>query len=1554
VDPGTLPPTGPPPTPADFRKLLLQLSPLFTIRTVLAATSVAGGPENNAVSFLHDASDSLLAVVPTWMKLPAPQATARSLPAPSVLGTEPVAADGEFTLQETDVTLAGIGLPFEFTRYYRSGIDYQSSIGWGWNHNFGLRIVEAFGTYDRAQGCSSPHNDVFVLTEWMDRMRFAYVSTEGGVDHYASRSGQQGYRLRRDHRESDAPWILEDVKGREYRFDHGWGTLASINDLAGHSLVLSWDRAATNWDPPGGRVTQITDTTGRVIYFNYQATKFQVRTFDTHEYQFQALQCLSLTPNCHFPLVSFETRGSIGESSAGFRVEFDLIRVLDGNGNGPRYSYYDGENAVLNPRYSFEIPSAELPSVCSAICSDEVTNCRNADICETFVQNQVEKCNSLAYISGPTEQLCWQWCMSQKDWTDAEGFKNASKSCQAVTAPIVSNTPIPHLTNGCGPFREFCLAILGDIPSQTTLCRASCVAECIATKGSKSGYIYGVRPDLSHNLMNIVDGDGRALVSNKYGEDQHSPDFDKVISHSQGDEANNTLTFAYYDLQAPEPPPARPDDRFVVRVSEFNSLDICPNGGPSPAGFRLGPHPVQPPKYATVIHDTDGTVTTNYHDPSWRLIRSINHTANLEFDYNYKGGALSALYFPAGNRTCFQTDPLGKPTLITEYPAPKFPGSQTPLVTQLTYDDKEQLIEVVRNPNSQQPSGRHFSRDKFERVVAIGDQVNFFQTNWTCFSYTDPLIVSPNRGIPNRIGIIRQFTDSTRREPEHILARRRFQSRFRSLSELKASAVTAPASAYMFYPSGCAAIAIFTPPTLLPHQRDELPSKITRPDGSVTTLSELSSGGPGKTILDVNGPDPLSSYSSFDDLGRLSETGRLLNKDGTMIRYPALRRMYDEAGLLTTQSVTDPNTGAWVDTSYGYDKSHHVTSVTTPAYSRQLSVSPLGDVDTIIDVPSAGDPAKSRSTCVRYDVHGRPLLKILPEGNIESYFYDVAGRLHQVHKGYSSEPLGSWAAKCNAVIVQPDTSKPLPTEMITAFEYDTVGFPRSALIDGIQVTFTVDGFGRVIGTHVPEQEGVNRTILKHLVKGYDADGRIAWEGVFDEPPPGYAEPTELQAGLHAFSQYEYDLVGRRTAITQWRFTEEPLAADPEGLKALTTVDYDDSTNTVTAKDPAGRISVLRTDGAGRIVSEIRAAGLPEARSLTFDYSLDGTVMDVTVKPAPVVAGRTVQSFRLDPLGRLRSVIEDNRVVYTERQDSFGRTTERTLVGLGSQLLAYDAFNRLVTVQQQVDSDHPPVTATYSWDGNDLLRQSIDGANHVTVNSFDGLDRLKTVTNGIGTTSFSYVPGAEHVAQRVDPSGAIHDLIYDPAGRVLRIGSSVGGTLIVRQFSYTPLDQLREAAIIKLRPGVGILTPTNTVKFEYDSIGRKRMEASSTTGVAVRHSYSGFARTTELVREGEVSATITETCDGLFRPRVLSLNGSPVATMNYDGGSLTSILYRNGVAETFRYDSRARLIAARVEGNVRIAALTDVLGTDGIPRQRQRTFGSRLPTMDYIKWISPAD
>jgi hypothetical protein len=126
-------------THAMVRSLVAQPAPGFDNYSIVI------GPDGRSIDALVQAGG----------RLPSQQGESASELLASLPHSEPVAGDGEFVIDETDVQLPGLGIPFEFSRHYRSGVDLQTPIGYGWNHTFNERIVIADDSY-RTAAVSSP------------------------------------------------------------------------------------------------------------------------------------------------------------------------------------------------------------------------------------------------------------------------------------------------------------------------------------------------------------------------------------------------------------------------------------------------------------------------------------------------------------------------------------------------------------------------------------------------------------------------------------------------------------------------------------------------------------------------------------------------------------------------------------------------------------------------------------------------------------------------------------------------------------------------------------------------------------------------------------------------------------------------------------------------------------------------------------------------------------------------------------------------------------------------------------------------------------------------------------------------------------------------------------------------------------------------------------------------------------------------------------------------------------------------------------------------------
>ena len=279
--------------------------------------------------------------------------------------SDPVLGSGEFVHTTTDLSFAGFGIPFQFTRTYRSQVSYQGPLGYGWTHNFNRRIVDH--SPDGTPDCAGA---VYYVSDRLERIKFTPVAVSGTVlqNHVAYTAGPD-VALQLEHYLNAAdPWLLRDGSGLVYLFDANGG-LHRIQDPAGNALVVTWDYTVPTDD--GGIVTKVTDTTGRAIYFHHQVYRIEFHAW-------ARLECLSLADNCKSPLVSFQM-SSTGEHGE----EFDLVRVLDADGKGPFYSYN------TESRSSSYAADSDLQSICHEYCDSQGNDpqtCHNFDAC-SWVEN---------------------------------------------------------------------------------------------------------------------------------------------------------------------------------------------------------------------------------------------------------------------------------------------------------------------------------------------------------------------------------------------------------------------------------------------------------------------------------------------------------------------------------------------------------------------------------------------------------------------------------------------------------------------------------------------------------------------------------------------------------------------------------------------------------------------------------------------------------------------------------------------------------------------------------------------------------------------------------------------------------------------------------------------------------------------------------------------------------------------------------------------------------------------------------------------------------------
>jgi YD repeat-containing protein len=353
------------------------------------------------------------------------------------------------------------------------------------------------------------------------------------------------------------------------------------------------------------------------------------------------------------------------------------LRVQDSLGAGHNYVYQTAPSSYAHTAP----PGAELSVECNHLWGSKASSCHNDDWCkQMFTAVYKQACD------------CVQYCIATK--MGNEGYLSAERSC---TYPAVN----------CA-FASECRAIVDEkLGGGVDVCRQDKLAACVAHPGPDRDPAF-----LYHNIITVNDGEGRPVVSLSYQTDPTRADFDKVISHTQGSGIpDSTMNFEYF---------------LASGVGSFTSNTVCPNSST-----------VQAPQYVTVTHDLRGVVRFDYYDNQWRILRDINQTTNETTNYNYNGPFLEGLSRPSGAKTCYTYNSFGRPLSITDYPSSSYGGSAQPLITSLRWDAGQKLVEEVKNASNGFRAGNYYLRDAWERIVAVGAQVDAAKAEWSCFSYTD-------------------------------------------------------------------------------------------------------------------------------------------------------------------------------------------------------------------------------------------------------------------------------------------------------------------------------------------------------------------------------------------------------------------------------------------------------------------------------------------------------------------------------------------------------------------------------------------------------------------------------------------------------------------------------------------------------------------------------------------------------------------------------------------------------------------------------------------------
>jgi RHS repeat-associated protein len=637
--------------------------------------------------------------------------------------------------------------------------------------------------------------------------------------------------------------------------------------------------------------------------------------------------------------------------------------------------------------------------------------------------------------------------------------------------------------------------------------------------------------------------------------------------------------------------------------------------------------------------------------------------------------------------------------------------------------------------------------------------------------------------------------------------------------------------------------------------------------------------------------EPEAGYEGMALTSTVTEW-RVVDIDGTT--YTFTKPATGSGRLIES---TPPGSGAGTETSYGYNASGQLTSVTTPN-GDQITVTWTGGLITAIDVIGAG---AGDEFIYGYTNGNLTAVTDVRTGLTTGYGYDGSHRVTSIAPpGQEAITLTYTAGKLTG------TSRAVPGggTATTSLSYDT---SRATWSEGVRTTVTTarghvwtyefDESSRVRTLHPPigpaqettwnannqtltSQTDAEAAAADHSTMVYSSDLNPcnlsgvtgANDGIDLCSVTGPEQAVDGQGMARPVTAFEYDnpsalatagvyhLVTKQTnpdgtwveytynatGLSVRKPTVQTARAPDGSVLESRSFTYDTHGNTLTETDPAGNMTTFSYTPAG-LVSQMSRPGTP-TRSYT--YNLWGAVLTETWPGS-------VMTNTYDTAGRLSTTVSTSTAgleavpVVTTTYDPL--TGLPATVGDTSGIVSYtyDSWGRIST---ETDALGEITTFGYDLDSNLTSRSDSLGTTSFTVDSLGRTTQI--VDSGVGTTTVLYgTAGAALTSTMSYPNGVtagsvsrtgagdVDTITYANSSGVLGVfdrdydiaGQVVRDTQpdVVRVYDYDDRGRLVEAR--DYDPVTSELVETRTYGFDSNT-NRTEMSTTPAGGTAETVSY----------------------------------------------------------------------------------------------------------------------
>lgn len=512
-----------------------------------------------------------------------------------------------------------------------------------------------------------------------------------------------------------------------------------------------------------------------------------------------------------------------------------------------------------------------------------------------------------------------------------------------------------------------------------------------------------------------------------------------------------------------------------------------------------------------------------------------------------------------------------------------------------------------------------------------------------------------------------------------------------------------------------------------------------------------------------------------------------------------------------------------------------------------------------------------------FDSKNRPWGIVDARGNASSISYDGQNHVIKTVDGSGRQTQFIYDANQNLIYTTDNATKTTsriydgslrlwkiidPTSRVTEFGYDSEHHLTSIKDPGGRVTqMTYNADGRL-----------------HLVT--DPANKTTAFTSYDQ----WANPTGVTRADSTTTSAVFNARGDMTSLTNGRgktigFTYDNrrlLKTRTDPLNKVSSWTYDSNGRPATATDRNSKTTTTVFDNFGKLQS----VAAPDTGTVNFGYDLrdlqttvsDGLAHTTTTGYDAASRPQTVT----DPLSIVVStVVLDGAARVTQRKNGLNKTTQ----------IFYDSAGR---ISYMLDPLNRRVDSTYDDAGRQLTLKNRNNQTFAYGIGSDGLPTTFTYPSGRQSSIVDRdLAGRPHTLQK--PGGQQTVLTYDGMGRVKTQADGVGTITWTYDVEGNPTN---------------VAEGTANIGRTFDDLGRV-LTCTDTAGNTVSYTYDNEGNLATLTYPG--NKTVSYTYDGSNRLKTVTDWAGRLTTYTWDlGGRLTQVDRPNGTRQRLQYDNANRL------------------------------------------------